>query len=1379
MSTGKFKIVCFALCTVLLSLTLFAATNVITATAHPAQDDCIVKGEEVAKNETVPDSLPTTIKQVGQIGGPTQAVAVQGNYAYVGMGLRLLVLDVSNPAAPQEVGATEPLGGFLKDVAIEGNTAYVVDSAGLWVVDVSNPAHPNEVGFYSTPGYAEGVTVAGRYAYVADGWAGLRVMDISDQANLTEVGFVYTLGYAFDVTVAGDMAYVAGAGAGLRIVDISNPAHPTEVGFYDTQGYTHDIAVAGDIAYIADEWEGLRVIDISEPTSPIEVGYHSTLGQAFGVAVEEDTVYIADAFKGLRVIDVSSPSSPKELGACEVKGHAGTVVVAGNRVYITDRKNGLRIIDISNLYSPTQIGIYLALGYAEAVTVSGNYAYVAAGSDGLRVVDISNPVRARQVGHYDCQGYATNVAVDGNYVYVTTGFNFSESGASLHIVDVSNPSKPSMVALSKEGINPEYLDIVVSDGIAYIANGRGLVVVMNPNDPFEDGYIPLTTQDLSIMTTGLDVSETLAYMASDELGVNIVDVSNPQNLTLIGTFSSESFFAGDITVVGDRAYVAADKGGLVVLDVSNSAKPLEMGSFETQGRAVHVAVDGDTAYVATGKSGFSAVDISDPFSLRLITKYNTPGYAYEVVVKNNLLYVADGDAGLLVFEVVPSNALKNQVFYQSNEPLIDYSQIVESTIIYSGVIGYAIACELSSSLATNIPDNLSSNTLVVNTTADSGEGSLRKCLENARYGDTIIFDSLIFPPDNPAMISLSSPLPAITQGNITIDASNAGVILDGNELQDCMGINLDSDRNIIRGLQILFFPDAGINIEGNDNTIGGDRGGGKGPVGQGNVVSGNGGNGAIIISGDDNTVIGNLIGTDVSGYMVIGNEGIGVHIFGRNNRIGGTQPWERNIISGNGYAGVSPHYTGSNGNSIIGNYIGTDISGSYDFGNAGDGIAIEQGAFNNLVKENLISGNDGAGVTIWDWGSSYNTVVGNTIGLDASGKEPLGNGLGVSVGGRAEFNRIGGITAEERNIISGNNGGGVSLGGGGGVENLVLGNFIGTDVTGTRALGNTGAGVNFEGTYSFVGGLTEEERNVISGNDIGVNLSGLGVEYNWIAGNYIGTDVNGTVSLGNAYGVTMSNGAARNVVQDNLISGNLEGGVNIQGDREDASFNLLWANRIGTAADGVSPLSNGRDGLFIEVSSNTAVGNIIAYNGNYGILVSDVGFNLIFKNDLINNQVQAIDRGNNRWDYNGEGNYWSDYTCADKNGDGIGDTPYYIHLNAIDNYPFMNRVAETPVFFRPITAPIPARFTVTDLSIRPAGVKAGESTIVNVTVTNIGEQEGSYAVELKINDEVVDNKKVTLKAGESTPVDFTIIKEAGLYDVSVKEQTGAFVVIAD
>ncbi|MBK9233460.1 MAG: hypothetical protein IPO15_22100 [Anaerolineae bacterium] len=153
---------------------------------------------------------------------------------------------------------------------------------------------------------------------------------------------------------------------------------------------------------------------------------------------------------------------------------------------------------------------------------------------------------------------------------------------------------------------------------------------------------------------------------------------------------------------------------------------------------------------------------------------------------------------------------------------------------------------------------------------DSGAGSLRQALLNAQAGDTIRFDTAVFPPENPASITLLAALPELSQGNLTIDASNAGVILDGSLAPaGTHGLRIVSAGNIIKGLQIVHFPGSGIYLYANarNNLIGGNWQIGDAARGEGNIITGNGAHG-VEISGSgalSNTVRGNLIGLDANG----------------------------------------------------------------------------------------------------------------------------------------------------------------------------------------------------------------------------------------------------------------------------------------------------------------------------------------------------------------------------------------------------------------------------------------------------------------------------------------------------------------------------------
>jgi len=216
-------------------------------------------------------------------------------------------------------------------------------------------------------------------------------------------------------------------------------------------------------------------------------------------------------------------------------------------------------------------------------------------------------------------------------------------------------------------------------------------------------------------------------------------------------------------------------------------------------------------------------------------------------------------------------------------------------------------------------------TIVVNSTADSGSGTLRQALLDAQSGDTITFDPAVFPPSAPATIYLTTSLPLISQGNLKIDASNGGVILDGSNILSTgdwiSGLEINSDGNIIQGLQIVnFSPAVGIALGGGaqNNIIGGDRSVGSGPLGQGNLVSKV--NTGIALFGDGtsfNTITGNLLGTDPTGIEAWGNDGASVDVFeGASRNIIGPD----NIIAYN-ECGVQIRHSNSLGNTITQNSI--------------------------------------------------------------------------------------------------------------------------------------------------------------------------------------------------------------------------------------------------------------------------------------------------------------------------------------------------------------------------------------------------------------------------------------------------------------------------
>jgi titin len=426
----------------------------------------------------------------------------------------------------------------------------------------------------------------------------------------------------------------------------------------------------------------------------------------------------------------------------------------------------------------------------------------------------------------------------------------------------------------------------------------------------------------------------------------------------------------------------------------------------------------------------------------------------------------------------------------------------------------------------------------------------------------------------------------------------------------------------------------------------------------GNLISGNRGNGVELdLPGGGRSVVqGNYIGTDTNGSVALPNDGVGVAIQTSGNLIGGIFPGQGNVISGNRAAGVEI-FSGT-ANTILGNLIGVNATGTSAVANF-DGIQVDSGAGSNFVGAtaasagNVISGNTTSGILLAGGG---NVVQGNLIGTDATGTSALANATGVAV--TSPNNTLGGTTAGARNVISGNRFDGVEIDGAGG--NVVAGNLIGTDVTGTRRLGNGQFGVSVNGTAStnnLIGGTADGARNILSGNGFGGVLLAPGAHGNRVQGNYIGTDLSGSAAIGNT---GFGTGVGLTGANDNLIGGTAAGAGNVlSGNNVGVSIassigNQIQGNRIGTDATGSVALGN-LDGIFLGTGANgNFIGGATAGAGN--VISGNVNFGVVFDRNATGNQVQGNSIGTDVTGTQAVGNLIAGIQINTSNNNVIGGT---------------------------------------------------------------------------------------------------------------------------
>jgi hypothetical protein len=503
-------------------------------------------------------------------------------------------------------------------------------------------------------------------------------------------------------------------------------------------------------------------------------------------------------------------------------------------------------------------------------------------------------------------------------------------------------------------------------------------------------------------------------------------------------------------------------------------------------------------------------------------------------------------------------------------------------------------------------------------TCDDGTGhcTLRAALQLSQLRGsrvhTITFDlpgfrtSGYFP--GPPVIKPASPLPTITTPTTvagTTESKYHRVIIDGaNAGPATSGLTVAGGPSVIAGLIIRGFGMDGIDVSGAElstrivaNTV--ENNGGEGilldgvsgvevgdaAAGDGNVITGNGRDGLAISGGSANIIAANHIG--VSGATAAANKSDGIIVAGSSsNTIGGSLPGQGNVVSGNDDNGIEM-LGGSANNTVEGNLIGVGPSGS-----------------GRVPNCSSFGGNyDCADILL-------NDVAGSTIGGTA-GTTPA-----TGCTGRC-------------NVISASDEYGIHIMGISAMNNQVQGNYIGTDASGTSALGS-GYGIWVDNASNTeIGGVTQGAENLISGNRVGVQISGAGASGNKVQGNLIGATAAGAAALANGNGVNIVDSSNNTVGGTagttpggpctgacNVISGNTTDGLNVGGQ---AAGNSIQGNFVGVNQAGSAALANGNlanfigDGILIQAPGNTVggtqmgAGNVISGNVWNGLVVATSG----------------------------------------------------------------------------------------------------------------------------------------------------------------------------
>ncbi|MBK5112208.1 MAG: hypothetical protein KGD59_07450 [Candidatus Heimdallarchaeota archaeon] len=584
----------------------------------------------------------------------------------------LLFYDISNPSKAKLLGHYTDADG-LNQIEVKEKYAFITGGDyGLKVLNVGSPKNAKLVINFDEVDYISNFIIHGNYIYGLQ-WRGLFVIDISDPKK-PFLENTYELNYLFgpnDMRIKNNFLYLIGF-EGIEILDISNPRNPEYVTTWEFGIDIYSFDLYDSTAIITNSYD-VFFFDITVPQN------YSLITKFRDVRCQSNSIQVVDHYvfsfsnNGFICFDVEDPNNVIKVNEFIYQfGYLARALIQGEFIYLIDYYSGIVIIYIGDLTStPVNVGNVLTNGHAADTYVQGNVAYVANYGGGLDILDIDNPTNPKLITRYKANlGFYSTAYLENSRLYLANYFT-----QTIDILDVTSPDAP--VQLNSLYDNEflfwlPYVEMVVKNEIAFVIETfeyyhiyEGSLSIVNCTNPANISVIN-SLSNFDAILYDLDVVENHLFLATSN-GLLIFEIENDYELTLVSEYSDISSLISGVFVEEDTVYLAAQDYGLIILDVTDTENPVLVGSIDTDeypGLAFggyEVFVENNIIYLADLSQGLLIYDGTDPSNPIPIGSYfrqdYSPFYAHnvrelvhfnDIFVSDDVVFLASGYSGLLI-----------------------------------------------------------------------------------------------------------------------------------------------------------------------------------------------------------------------------------------------------------------------------------------------------------------------------------------------------------------------------------------------------------------------------------------------------------------------------------------------------------------------------------------------------------------------------------------------------------------------------------------------------------------------------------------------------------------------------------------------------------
>ena len=609
--------------------------------------------------------------------GSCLAVDADSNFAYIGNGPTFHILKMSDPSSPTITGEflTE---GYIYDIEIRDNTAFACIGSGLLVLDISDPSAPEEISFVEIGGAAISFALEDSFAYVTTFGGTMWVVDISDLNNPYKRSVIAAGGELAYCVVAKDRQVYIGnpEWSPMVIVDATNPDSLTRVDFeVGGWGYSADIKdtllFIGVHGYTGTNY--FKIYNVSNASAPQLLGEAGFIPpeDVMAITVSDDmqTAYARTTTGNIYSIDITNLTQPEIVG--EYEKQIGTIfgntgIAFSNNSILSAHVVGLIALDATQPDSLILQSFFPTGGTALEMDSKDNLVFVACGLSGLWILNISNPIDPQPVSNLITGGFTADLVVEDTIVYMVNWAAYSEQDTlrGLWIIDISDIYRPKIIShyigITNFSTHTESNSISKSDNLIFItqqprAGVDSILEIIDVSDIYQPNRLGVFVSEY--YPKSCSVKDSILFLSTYDSGLRIINISYPSQLQEVSVFRNNSSVY--ISEVIDTILFLDKVDTIFVLNVSNPIVPGVIGSLKKSitNTPANLEAIKDYLYLASG----SVIDITNLTFPKELMSFNELNFAYDVEASGNIVLFSERANGIWAFKNNLISDVKNDI----------------------------------------------------------------------------------------------------------------------------------------------------------------------------------------------------------------------------------------------------------------------------------------------------------------------------------------------------------------------------------------------------------------------------------------------------------------------------------------------------------------------------------------------------------------------------------------------------------------------------------------------------------------------------------------------------------------------------------------------